>query len=609
MISSPVIKYLRPYRSQVLLNIVFSIITVLFSLVSLIMIVPFLQLIFDKMPLVTQAPVFALSTTYLNEYFYYALSQQIIEHGKSAALVLFCFEVAFVFFAKNFFRYAAAYFLAPVKNGVVRDIRQTMFDKLMGMPLGFSHQHSKGEIITKMTSDLKEIETGLMSTLEAIIVSPITIFAYLSYMLFTSPMLTGFVLLMVIITAFFIGKIGKTLKRESSEGQQTISKLTAIIDESITGFKVILGFNAQEYQKEKFRKDNQSYFNTFNRVNRRRDLSSPLTEFLAIIIVCFVMWFGASLVLGLFDFESNLLNAERFIAYMIVFSQLISPAKSFSNAFYDIQKGLASYERVSQFLQIPNPIQEHANAKEIIGFKESIVFKHVEFGYTKERKVLKNISLEIKRGKVVALVGSSGAGKSTLVDLLPRFYDIDRGEILIDGINIKEIKIDNLRKLMGIVSQEAILFNDTVKSNIGFGSEAVQTEQIKEAAKTAFADGYISKLPNQYEEVVGERGGKLSGGERQRMTIARAVYKNPPILILDEATAALDAENEKWVQEAIQKIMVDRTCIIIAHRLTTIQHADEIILMHEGEIIDRGNHEELMKSSERYKRMVELQQF
>ncbi|MBK7958928.1 MAG: ABC transporter ATP-binding protein [Bacteroidetes bacterium] len=486
----------------------------------------------------TKAPVFALSTTYLNEYFYYALSQQIIEHGKSAALVLFCFEVAFVFFAKNFFRYAAAYFLAPVKNGVVRDIRQTMFDKLMGMPLGFSHQHSKGEIITKMTSDLKEIETGLMS---------------------------------------------------------------AIIDESITGFKVILGFNAQEYQKEKFRKDNQSYFNTFNRVNRRRDLSSPLTEFLAIIIVCFVMWFGASLVLGLFDFESNLLNAERFIAYMIVFSQLISPAKSFSNAFYDIQKGLASYERVSQFLQIPNPIQEHANAKEIHGFKESIVFKHVEFGYTKERKVLKNISLEIKRGKVVALVGSSGAGKSTLVDLLPRFYDIDRGEILIDGINIKEIKIDNLRKLMGIVSQEAILFNDTVKSNIGFGSEAVQVEQVKEAAKTAFADGYISKLPNQYEEVVGERGGKLSGGERQRMTIARAVYKNPPILILDEATAALDAENEKWVQEAIQKIMVDRTCIIIAHRLTTIQHADEIILMHEGEIIDRGNHEELMKSSERYK--------
>ncbi len=497
MILSPVINYLRPYRSQVLLNITFSIITVLFSLVSLIMIVPFLQLIFDKMPLVTEAPVFSVSTTYLHQYFYYALSQQIIEHGKSAALILFCFEVAFVFFAKNFFRYAAAYFLAPVKNGVVRDIRQTMFDKLMQLPLGFSHQHSKGEVITRMTSDLKEIETGLMSTLEAMIVSPITILAYLSYMFFTSPMLTGFVLLMVVITAFFIGKIGKTLKKESTEGQQTISKLTAIIDESITGFKVILGFNAQDYQKEKFKKENQSYFNTFNRVNRRRDLSSPLTEFLAIIIVCFVMWFGASLVLGLFEFESNILNAETFIAYMIVFSQLISPAKSFSNAFYDIQKGLASYERVNQFLTIANPIQDKTNAIEIKEFKDSIVLKQVNFGYNKERKVLKNISLEIKRGKVIALVGSSGAGKSSLVDLLPRFYDVDSGEILIDGVNIADIKIDNLRNLMGIVTQEAILFNDSVANNIVFGQGTEQRGKVIDAAKTAFADGYVSNLPNQ----------------------------------------------------------------------------------------------------------------
>jgi ATP-binding cassette, subfamily B, bacterial MsbA len=601
------LSYLRPYRKQISLNILFSFITVFFSLISLVMIVPFLQLIFDKMPLVAVKPAFSLSASYFNKAFYYFLSYQIIHFGKNTALIVFCCQVCLVFFLKNLFRYSAAYFITPVKNGIVKDIRILMYKHLLKMPMKFIQSTSKGEVITRMTSDLREIENGLMSTMEAVIISPLTIVFYLGYMLFTSSVLTLFVLGMVILTAFFIGNIGKTLKRQSTSGQEILGSITSIIDETIVGFKVILGFNASTFQIERFEKQNLEYYHTYNRINRRRDLSSPLTEFLAIIIVCVVMWFGASMVLGLFEITSQTLDAEQFIAYMIVFSQLISPAKSFSNAFYDIQKGMASLDRVHHFLDHENEIKEKESPKTITEFKEKITFKNVSFSYNENTNILKNVSLEIPKGKVIAIVGSSGAGKSTMVDLLPRFYDVSSGGIEIDGVDIRDLSIHSLRSMMGIVTQEAILFHDSIENNIVFGQD--QVYDVSNAAQIANASSFIETLPDSYDSSVGERGSKLSGGERQRVTIARAVYKNPPILILDEATSALDAENEKLVQDAIQKMMIGRTCIIIAHRLATIQYADEIIVMQKGEIVERGTHTGLMNESIIYKRLVELQQF
>lgn len=600
----------KPYKKMVMLNFFFSICTVIFSLVSLVMIVPFLQLIFDKMPMVEVKPAFSLSANYFNQLFYYYLSEQIRQEGKAAALVLFCMQVVAVFFMKNFFRYASNYALAPVKNGVVKDLRLKLYEKLMNLPLSFFHKAPKGDIITKMTSDLREIEYGIMCTLETVIISPLTILLYLTYMFMSSPLLTTFVLAMVVIMAVFVGRIGKSLKRDTVEGQEVLSTVAAIIDETISGIKVIFGFNAQEKFVGKFSDKNQQYYKIFNRMYRKKDLSSPLTEFLSIVIVCLILWFGGSLALGLIDMGPvNKINPETFIAFMVVFSQLIAPAKSFSNAFYEIQKGMAGYERINSILLFENPIKEASSPIELKSFEKRIEYRNVSFGYHHEKQVVKNLNLTIEKGKVIAVVGSSGAGKSTLVDLLPRFYDCTEGEILIDGINIKEYSFGSLRAQMGIVTQDAVLFNDTVAHNIVINSNEIDIQKVQASLAIANASDFVGKLKETTESKAGERGTAFSGGERQRLTIARAIYKNPPILILDEATSALDSKNEKMVQEAIQKMMEGRTCIIIAHRLSTIQHADEIIVIEHGEIVEKGSHEELMRLGKVYTKLVEMQKF
>lgn len=602
------IRLVGSYRNLIVVNLIFNVLTVLFSLVSLVMIVPFLQLIFDKMPMVTTPPDFAISATYFNQLFYYYLSQQIILHGKSAALSMFCFQVVGVFFLKNFFRYGANYVLAPVKNGVVRDLRASLYDKLLSLPIRFFQTNNKGDIITKMTSDLREIESGIMSTLETVVVAPLTIVVYLAYMFISSSLLTGFVLLMVVVMALFVGRIGKSLKKDTLEGQQILADVTSIIDETISGIKVILGFNAQDRFRELFHKKNRDYFSIFNKMYRKKDLSSPLTEFLSIIIVSFILWFGGSLALGVFQFGSgNQIAPETFIAFMVVFSQLIAPAKSFSNAYYDIQKGIAGYQRIMTILSTENTIQEEINANEIYSFEDKIEFKQVGFAYEKDKPILKGINLEIKKGKVIAIVGSSGAGKSTLVDLLPRFYDVTEGQILIDGRDIRSYQMKSLRQLIGIVTQESILFNQSIEQNIVIDSEQINEEKLKRVMEHARINEFIKEDRNKQTKA-GERGSLFSGGEKQRITIGRALYKDPPILILDEATSALDTKNEQMVQEAIQKMMTGRTCVIIAHRLSTVQHADEIIVMDKGSIIERGTHASLMASETTYKKLVTLQQ-
>ncbi|MCS6819894.1 MAG: ABC transporter ATP-binding protein/permease, partial [Chitinophagales bacterium] len=442
--------------------------------------------------------------------------------------------------------------------------------------------------------------------LEIIFREPVNIAVFLAAMVMMSFELTLFVFIMLLVTGGIIGRIGKKLKQTSGIGQEKLGMLISIAEETIGGLRIIQGFGSEKYKAEQFKKINQSYFNLAHRLTLRRELSSPLTEFLAICVICVVLWFGGKLVL-----KQQMITAETFIGFMVIFSQLIPPAKSFSNAFYNIQKGLASSKRIYEILDTQSEISESPDAVPINGFHKEIEFRDVSFSYGKndDKETLRQINLRISKGKIIALVGQSGAGKSTLVDLLPRFYDPQRGEILIDGINIKKITLQSLRSLFGIVSQEAILFNDTVYNNIAFGCADATMDKVVAAAKAANAHDFIMQLENGYNTNIGERGNKLSGGEKQRLTIARAILRNPPILILDEATSSLDSGSEKLVQEALNKLMKGRTAIIIAHRLSTIQYADEILVMKNGEIVERGNHIGLMAHNGLYKELVELQAF
>jgi ATP-binding cassette, subfamily B, bacterial MsbA len=586
-------------------------VSVIFSLVSITMLIPFLQLLFlqdistnDKIP---DLPGFALNVEYFKGVFYHFFTKIIVEQGKIEALIFICVTVIIIFFLKNLFRYAALFFLAPVRHGIVKDIRNELFAKLLSLPLSFYSNEKKGDVLTRMTSDVSEIEYGIISMLEITFREPVTILVYLSAMIFMSPQLTLFVLLMLLATGFIVGRIGKSLKRTSAKGQTKLGELMQIIEESVSGLRIIKAFTAEDFQQERFEKENKSYLHLMTKMQRRKDLSSPLSEFLGISIVVMVLWFGGKLVLN----PEQSFAPETFVAFMVIFSQLIPPAKSFSSAYYNIQKGLASSERVYKILDTINPITEKENAKSIGHFNHSIEFRNVSFSYNNydSKQILNDIQLTIKKGKMVAIVGQSGSGKSTLANLLPRFYDVNKGELLIDGSDIRNYKIDDLRKLFGVVSQEAILFNDTVANNISFGLKNVSKDDVIRAAKIANAHEFIIRLENGYDTVIGDRGNKLSGGEKQRLTIARAVLSDPPILILDEATSSLDTESEKLVQDAIYRLMEHRTSIVIAHRLSTIQYADEIVVMQNGSIIERGNHIGLMSKNGAYKKLVELQQF
>lgn len=569
------------------------------------MLKPFLELLFDIRQPVTEAPEPHFSAEFLTDYFYFFLSGYIESSGKEMALVYICVVVVIIFFLKNLFRYLAQFFMAPLRNGVVKDIQRELFRKVLALPLSYYTRERRGDLMSRMTNDVKEVEYSIMSTLEVAFKEPITIIIFLLGLFFWSAQLTVFVLIMIVVTAMVIGRIGKSLKRQSTRGQEKMGRIVSTIEETLGGLRIIKAFNAEDAHYEKFKEENRSYYRTMNRILRRRDLSSPLTEFLAMIVVSVVLWYGGNIVL------SGNMEPADFIVYMFVFANLIPPSKAFSNAFYNIQKGLAASERINQVLDEKLKITEPKHPVPIDSFERKIQFKDVSFAYYNfdDKKVIDEVSFDVEKGKMIALVGQSGAGKSTMVDLLPRFYDVISGEILIDGQDIRNYKIEDLRNLFGIVSQENILFNDSVYHNIAFGVENASRERVEEAATIANAHHFIMEMEHGYDTNVGDRGSKLSGGERQRLTIARAILKNPPILILDEATSSLDSESEKLVQDALIKLMKGRTSIVIAHRLSTIQYADEILVMQDGKIIERGNHIGLMAKSGVYSRLVELQAF
>ena len=601
-----ILRYVNKYSLLAALNVLFNILTVFFSLFSVVMIIPFLQLLFNKIPPVATQPQFKVSSEWFIEYMKFILSTEIAANGQVAALVKFCAAIAVLFFLKNLFRYFAVYSLAPIRSGSVRDIRNDLYAKILSLPLSYYSKERKGDIIARLTDDVKEVEISIISFIEVTVREPLNIIIFLGALLLLSPQLTAFVFIMLLVTGFIIGRVGKSLKRQSIEAQSVSGRLLSIADETLSGLRIIHAFNAEKFMRGQFAKINSEFFNLSKQINSRRELSSPLTEFLAMCVVCTVLYYGGVLVL-----EHRNLEAETFIAFMVLFAQLIPPAKNFASAWYNIRKGMASAQRIFEVLDAEVKITEIAGANTITEFKSEIEFKNVGFSYNNfdDKKILQNVNLKVEKGKMVALVGQSGAGKTTMVDLLPRFYDVTEGRITIDGVDVRDYKLDSLRGLFGMVSQESILFNDTVFNNIAFGIENATIERVIEAAKIANAHDFISKLSDGYNTTIGDRGGKLSGGERQRLTIARAVLKNPPILILDEATSSLDSNSEKLVQDALTKLMKGRTTIVIAHRLSTIQYADEIIVMQDGKISERGNHIGLMAKNGMYKSLVELQAF
>lgn len=592
--------YLRNYRANVALNIGSNILTAIFTAVAIPLLAPFLELLFDRKALVAEPPAGSLfSAQNISDYFNYNVSRFIMEQGKEAALVYVCLWIVGVFFLKNLFRYLSLFFMAPVRNGIIRDLRGQLFHKLLVLPLPYFSEERKGDLMSRITADVQEVEWSILNVLEAVFREPLIIGGALGIMLYISPQLTLFVFVLMFFTGFVIGGIGRRLKRSSLDVQERLGTLVSLIEEALSGLRIIKGFNAEGYQREKFGRENDGYRHTLTRLLWRRDLSSPLSEFLGIGVVAVLLWFGSRLVF------SGQMAAETFLTFIFAFYNVIEPAKKLSRAVYDIQKGIAALQRVEMVLDAPQQISEPEHPQPLDTFSDAIEYRDVGFAYNNnEGPVLQDINLRIPKGRVVALVGASGAGKSTIADLLPRFYDVQSGGIFIDGIDIRDVSLRSLRHLMGIVSQEAILFNDTIYNNIVFGMEGVAAQDVERAARIANAHDFILATEYGYQTNIGDRGLKLSGGQRQRLTIARAILKNPPILILDEATSALDAESEKLVQQALEELMKNRTAIVIAHRLSTVRNADEIVVLHRGRIVQRGTHEELTAKEGEYLKLT-----
>jgi subfamily B ATP-binding cassette protein MsbA len=596
------LEYIRPYRKYAIWNIVFNVLSVLLSLASLTLIIPFLQLLFNQVELVGEMAPWSLNIKSLTHNFNYYLSRVIIEKGKLDALFLISGVVILLFFLRNLTRYLSMYLIAPLRSGVIRDIRNTLYDKVLILPLGYFTSQRKGDIISRISHDVMEVEWSIMNSLMMIFRDPITILLFVATLFIINPLLTIIALVTLPLTGLLINYIGKVLNRYALKGQKKLGALVAMIEESIHGVKIIKAFNTFKMMKQRFKVLNDSNTRLMNRVYRRRELANPLTEFLTVLVLAIIIWFGGQMVLG----GNHHLSADVFMFYLAVFSQLIPPAKNLITAYYYIEKGFASLERVNEVLDAEEVILEKKDALSKTSFNESIDFEDVSFCYTDE-PVLKNINLKLEKGKKIAIVGPSGAGKSTLVDLLPRFYDCTGGRILIDGIPLQSVKIDDLRSLFGIVAQETILFNDSIYNNIAFGYPDAKEEQVIQAAKKANAHDFIQEMEEGYMNNIGDRGGKLSGGQRQRISIARAILRDPPILILDEATSSLDTESESLVQQALDRILENRTAIIIAHRLSTLKIADEIIVINQGEIQERGTHEELMLHKGLYFKLYQLQ--
>lgn len=599
------LKYIRNYRLHFTAAISSNVLTALFTVVSIPLLIPFLEILFDRREGVTERPDVSLNNlSSFEQYFNYFLTDLIQTQGKEQALLFVCGAIVVTFFLKNLFRYFSMFFMAPLRNGIVRDLRKQLFDQILVLPLSYFSEEKKGDLMSRMTSDVHEVQWSILNVLEAVFREPLIIAGALGLMIVISPSLTLFVFILIIFTAIVIGGIGKSLRKPSGDVQIRLGTLLSIIEEGLSGLRIIKGYNAERYQQDKFGVENDAYRRSLTHLLWRKDLASPLSEFLGILTVAVLLWYGSRQVFA----ES--LEPGTFLAFIFAFYNVIEPSKSFSKAFYNVQKGIAALERIETVLDARNTMPDQPNAKSLSDFNDRIEYQDVSFTYrTEEGPVLRGIDLTIKKGKVIALVGASGAGKSTLVDLLPRFYDVTQGRILLDGNDIREYRLHDLRELMGIVSQEAILFNDTIYNNIVFGLEGVSPADVERAARVAHAHDFISQTEHGYQTNIGDRGNKLSGGQRQRLTIARAILKNPPILILDEATSALDSESEQLVQAALVNVMKDRTSIVIAHRLSTIQHADEIAVMRDGRILERGTHAELLTRHGEYQKLVEMQAF
>ncbi len=600
-----IFKYVGQYPKLVAAYFSFNILSSLFSVISLGLLSPFLLLIFKKENTfkVATNSVNAFSRynpiNYFKEWLYRIISSP---GGEIRALAFICLIVLISILLKNLFLYLSLYYLNPIKNNIINDMRTRMYKKILALPIGYFSEQRKGDIMSRLTNDLAEVEGSAINVLETIFKEPITLLLFIIYLVVLSPQLTLFLLVLLPISGFVIGRIGRSLKKQSTRMQEKLGAILSTIDETLGGIRIIKAFNAENKQFNKFNTQNEELFRIKNRANRRRDLASPVSEVLGICAVVAVLWYGGRLVL-----KNTFLDPGDFLAYIAIFSQLIQPLKSLSTASYNLKRGAASIERIENLINVDEAIKEVEHPLHLASFNDCIEFKNVGFAYG-DKSVLENINLVIKKGKMIALVGSSGAGKSTLADLLPRFHDVTSGEILIDGVNIKQYSLQSIRHQMGIVTQEPILFNDTIANNIALGMDKVSHDQIVHASKIANAGEFISGKENAYEANIGDRGSKLSGGEKQRITIARAILKNPSILILDEATSSLDTESERLVQDAINRLMEHRTSLVIAHRLSTVHHADEIIVLQSGKIAERGNHNELLEKAGIYKRLIDMQE-
>jgi subfamily B ATP-binding cassette protein MsbA len=598
-------RFVPPYKGYVILNIVFNLLGQIFGAFSFIALIPVFGLLFGSLKLVDVKPAeLVLTKKSISENAYYHISQIIHEFGREKTLIYIGIFLIVMVFLKVGFTYLASCMMVPLRNGIVRDIRNKIYRKILVLPLGFFSEERKGDIIARMTGDVQEIDNSIMNSLEMLFKDPMTIIISLIVMISMSWSLTLFVFILLPVVGYLIGKVGKSLKKPSMRGQNKMGELLSTIEESLTGLRIIKAFNAEEKVKDHFSKQNTEYYHLMNSLMWRRYLAHPMSEFLGTAVIVLVLWYGGRLVLS----STSGLSPEEFITYLVFFYSIINPAKSFTTALYSVQKGLASMERIDKVMMAENNIHDKIDAVPVKKFSKKIEYRNVTFRY-QDDDVLKNINLDISIGKTVALVGQSGSGKSTFVDLLPRFWEVNSGQILIDGIDIRDYKIADLRSLMGNVNQEPILFNDTFYDNISFGELNATEEQVIAAAKVANAHDFIMATPEGYQTNIGDRGSKLSGGQRQRISIARAVLKNPPILILDEATSALDTESEKLVQEALENLMKNRTSIVIAHRLSTIKNADLICVFHEGEIVERGTHDELIARDGIYKKLHSMQNF
>ncbi|MBW6535806.1 MAG: ABC transporter ATP-binding protein/permease [Mariniphaga sp.] len=597
-------RFIPPYKWKLVWNIVFNFLSAVFGAFSFLLLIPSLKILFGTQELVLQKPDVGLSVSSFTEYSNYLISRVIEQSSHEKALIFIGVFIVITVFLKVGFYYLANYMIVVIRNGVVRDIRSKIYRKILKLQLGFFSDERKGDIMARMTGDVTEVENSIMNSLEMMIKNPILILVSVAVMVYMSWTLTLFVFVMFPIAGFIIGRIGKSLKKESRKGQNKMGDILSVIEEDLSGLRIIKAFNAEKKATERFEKENVSYFHIMNQLMWRRFLAHPMSEFLGTTVIIVVLWYGGQLILN----QKSSLDAAAFIGYLVFFYNIINPAKAFSTALYSVEKGLASMERIDKILNTGESIKEKPNALAIRDFQSKIIYDNVSFAYN-STPVLNNISLEIEKGKTVAFVGRSGSGKTTLVDLLPRFYEVTGGSITIDGTDLRDLKLKNLRNLIGYVNQEPILFNDSFFNNIAFGMDDATEEQVVNAAKIANAHEFIMATENGYQTTIGDRGDKLSGGQKQRLSIARAVMKNPPILILDEATSSLDTESERLVQDALLKLMQNRTSLVIAHRLSTIKNADMIYVLHKGNIAEKGTHDELLANDGRYRKLHKMQMF